>query len=592
VRRTATCGDLRESDVGRRVILQGWVHRRRDHGGTVFIDLRDRYGITQCVFSPQTSAPAHGMAQELRAEFVIEVEGPVARRLAGKENPNIATGSIEVQVEALRIINESLPPPFPIAEDGEVEERARLTYRYLDLRRPSMVRNLELRHRLILRIREFLDARRFLEVETPILVKSTPEGARDYLVPSRVHPGEFYALPQSPQQLKQLLMVAGVDRYFQIARCFRDEDLRADRQPEFTQLDVEMSFIDQSDVLDLMEELFLLLGRELSDKRVEGPFPRLTYAEAMERYGSDRPDLRFGLEIEDVTELFRASPFTLFRHAAGDGGAVKALRVPGAGHFTRRQLDELVELARGAGARGLAWAALDEQPRSSFARNLGPGELERLIERLGAERGDLLLLVSDVRERASVALGALRTALGRRLGLADPNLVRFCWVVDFPAFEWKEQEHRWDATHHPFTAPRDEDLAFLRSDPGRVRAKQYDLVANGWEMGGGSIRITDPAVQVQIFEIMGHSAEQVEQRFGHLLRAFRYGVPPHGGIAIGIDRVVMLLADAETIRDVIAFPKNQSAVDLMLDSPSPVDAEQLAELHLRLALPAGERAAS
>jgi len=592
VRRTDTCGDLRRSDAGRRVVLQGWVHRRRDHGGTVFIDLRDRYGITQCVFSPQVSEQAHQLATELRAEYVIEVEGPVTQRLPGKENPNLVTGEVEVQGEQLRIINASLPPPFPIAEDADVDERTRLTYRYLDLRRPRMAANLALRHRTMQLIRRFMDEHGFLEVETPILVKSTPEGARDYLVPSRVHPGEFYALPQSPQQLKQLLMVAGVDRYFQLARCFRDEDLRADRQPEFTQLDVEMSFIDQDDVLDLMETLFVELFRRLSDKRINSPFPRIPYAETMDRYGNDRPDLRFGLLIENVSEVLATTPLQMFRAAIETGGAVKAIRVPGAAGFTRREIDELTEIARGAGARGLAWAALQgEATRSSFARNLAPGELERLVERLGAERGDLLLLVADQSERASVALGAVRTALGRKLNLAAPDEICFCWVVDFPAFEWKEQEQRWDAVHHPFTAPRDEDLPLLDTDPGRVRAKQYDLVANGWELGGGSIRITNPAVQVKIFEIMGHTPEDVEARFGHLLRAFRYGAPPHGGIAIGLDRTMMLLTDADSIRDVIAFPKNQSAVDLMLGAPSPVDPEQLRELSLAVLVPEPEGAA-
>ena len=586
MRRTDTCGDLRLADVGRQVILQGWVHRRRDHGGTVFIDLRDRYGLVQCVFSPQVAAEAHQRADELRAEFVVEVGGEVTRRMEGKENPHLPTGEIEVQVVTLRVLSVSLPPPFPIAEDADVDERTRLTFRYLDLRRPRMAANLTLRHRLMQTVRRYMDEHRFLEVETPILVKSTPEGARDYLVPSRVHPGEFYALPQSPQQLKQLLMVGGLDRYFQLARCFRDEDLRADRQPEFTQLDVEMSFIDQEDVLGLMEDLFLKLTRELSDKQASSPFLRMPYSVAMDRYGTDRPDLRFGLEIQDVSELFRGSTFQVFRAALDSGGAVKAIRVPGAGSYSRRQLDELVEIARGAGARGLAWAALDQaEPRSSFAKNLAAGEFDSLVGRLGAERGDLLLLVSDASERASIALGALRTTLGARLGLTDANVAAFCWIVDFPAFEWKAQENRWDAVHHPFTAPRDEDLALLDSDPGRVRAKQYDLVVNGWELGGGSIRITDPDVQVKIFQIMGHTPEVVEERFGHLLRAFRYGVPPHGGVAIGLDRVMMLLAGADSIRDVIAFPKNQRAMDLMLSAPSAVDPEQLAELGLRLAPP-------
>ncbi|HLI26235.1 MAG TPA: aspartate--tRNA ligase [Chloroflexota bacterium] len=583
MRRTHTCGELRPAHAGQSCVLQGWVHRRRDHGGVVFLDLRDRYGLVQVVLNPQLAPEAHAAAESVRPEYVVEVEGTVVPRPPGTENPHLATGAVEVQAQRLRVLNPALTPPFSIADEGPIDETLRLRYRYLDLRRPAMMEHLILRHRVVKYIRDFLDARGFLEVETPILIKSTPEGARDYLVPSRLHPGRFYALPQSPQQLKQLLMVAGVDRYFQIARCFRDEDLRADRQPEFTQLDLEMAFVDREDILALIEELFATLVERLTSWRQTRPFRRLTYAEAMLRYGSDKPDLRFELPIEDVSAWAAATEFQVFRGALAAGGVVRALRIPGAGGYSRRQLDELTELAKSRGAKGLAWAALQgDEVRSSFARFLTPGQLDALRAQLGAGSGDLLLLVADAPRVAAETLGALRLELGRRHAEVPPDLLAWVWVTDFPLFEWDAEHQRWDAAHHPFTAPLDEDLPLLRTDPGRVRSKAYDIVCNGWELGSGSIRIHERAVQEQVFALLGYTPEQAEARFGHLLRAFQYGAPPHGGIAPGIDRLVALLAGESSIREVIAFPKNQSAVDLLTDAPSPVSEEQLRELHLRI----------
>ncbi len=583
MRRTHTCGELRLTHAGQPCLLQGWVHRWRDHGGVIFLDLRDRYGLVQVVVDSEQAPAAHDVARDVRAEYVVEVEGVVAARPPGTENPGMATGDVEVRAERLTVLNPAATPPFGVADEGPIDESLRLRYRYLDLRRPSMVENLSLRHRVVKYIRDFLDARGFLEVETPILIKSTPEGARDYLVPSRVHPGHFYALPQSPQQLKQLLMVAGIDRYFQIARCFRDEDLRADRQPEFTQLDLEMSFVDVEDVLSLIEELFTSLVRDLTSWRLLSPFPRLTYQEAMARYGTDKPDLRFDLSIVDVSESMGATEFEVFRSAVARGGKVRALRVPEAAAQTRRQLDELTELARARKAKGLAWAALEaDGARSSFTRLLTPGQLEALSAQLQARPGDLLLLVADEAPVVADALGALRLEMARRQGLAADDLLAWAWVTDFPLFEWDAEANRWDAAHHPFTAPRDEDVPLLTSDPGAVRSKAYDVVCNGWELGSGSIRIHDRAVQEQIFALLGYSPAEAEARFGHLLRAFEYGAPPHGGIAPGIDRIVMLLAGEVNIREVIAFPKNQSAVDLLTDAPSPVSEAQLRELHLRI----------
>jgi aspartyl-tRNA synthetase len=586
VRRTNTCGELRAAQAGRPALLQGWVHRVRDHGGLIFIDLRDRYGLTQVVVNPERSPDAHRLASELRPEFVVEVEGEVVPRPEGTVNAHLPTGEIEVLVNHVAVLNPSLPPPFSLNEDVEVDERLRLEYRYLDLRRPSMVHNLTLRHRIVKFIRDFLDVRGFLEIETPILIKSTPEGARDYLVPSRLHPGEFYALPQSPQQLKQLLMVAGVDRYFQIARCFRDEDLRADRQPEFTQLDLEMSFVEQEDVLELTERLFGELSEALSDRTVPRPFPRFTYAAAMERFGTDKPDLRFGLEIADLTEQLRQTEFGVFRSTIEAGGVVRALAAPGAADFSRRQIDELTETAKSLGARGLAWAAFCEvEVRSSFARFLSDGELAAMRERTGARPGSLLLAVADRPEVAAAVLGRLRIELGRRLGLVAGNLLAYCWITDFPYFEWDEGGNRLTFVHHPFTAPFVEDADLIEREPLKVRAQAYDIVLNGYELGSGSIRIHRSDIQTRIFRALGYSEVELEARFGHLLRAFRFGAPPHGGIAPGIDRLAMVLAGQDTIREIIAFPKNQSARDLMSGAPSAVDVQQLRELHVKVVPP-------
>ncbi len=592
------CGELRLDHVGQEVALAGWVHRRRDHGGLIFIDLRDRSGLVQVVANPQVSPDAHENAALCRAEYVILVRGVVSRRPAGTENPNLPTGQVEVVARTVEVLSAARTPPFPIAEEQPVDESLRLRYRYLDLRRPKMRDNLLLRHRVIKFIRDYLDRRGFVEVETPILTKSTPEGARDYLVPSRLHPGRFYALPQSPQQMKQLLMVAGIEKYFQIARCFRDEDLRADRQPEFTQLDLEMSFVDQDDVLNLVEALMTELVRTVTPEfKVRTPFPRLTYQEIMDRYGTDHADLRFGLELVDVTDILKETQFQVFRQAAAAGGRIKGIRVPGQAGITRREVEELAGYVRQFGLGGLVSVAVEPFTgregqiqlgelgiRSPAGRYLTEAELRALVGRFGAQAGDLILLGAGPYPVVSRGLAELREELGRRLGLADPNLLVFAWVVDFPAFEFKEQENRWDAVHHPFTAPRDEDLPYLLTDPGRVRAKQYDLICNGYELGGGSIRITNPEVQRQVFEIMGHTRETIERQFGHLLTAFEYGVPPHGGIAVGLDRLVAVLAREPTIREVIAFPKTKEAVDLLFGAPSEVSPEQLKELHIKVCL--------
>lgn len=583
--RSHTCGELRQEHVGATVTLAGWVHRRRDHGELIFIDLRDRYGITQVVFDSAVAA-AHRVADEARSEYVLQVRGVVRPRPPEAVNPDLDTGAIEVEALEATVLNPARTSPLYIAKEGGEDEALRLKYRYLDLRRERMQRNIILRHRVVKFMRDFLDREGFLEIETPILIKSTPEGARDYLVPSRLHPGKFYALPQSPQQLKQLLMVAGFDKYFQIARCFRDEDQRADRQPEFTQLDLEMSFVNQEDVLNLIERLFIALCRTVTPhKTLPTPFRRLTYAEAMERYGSDKPDLRYDLELVNLGDVLANTPFQVFQGALERGGQVKGLRAPGCAGFSRRQIDELAELARVGGARGLAWAALladGGEVRSSFAKNLAPGELEAIIERMGAGPGDLLLLVADTPSVVAAALDRLRRELAARLGLIDPNTLSFAWIVDFPMFEWNPEEERWDAVHHPFTSPRDEDLPLLDSDPGKARAKAYDLVLNGYEVGGGSIRIHRREVQQKVFDLLGISREAAMAQFGHMLEAFEYGAPPHGGIAPGIDRIVMILADESTIREVMAFPKTQQAVDLMTNAPSPVDERQLKELHIQL----------
>ncbi|HKO23270.1 MAG TPA: aspartate--tRNA ligase [Chloroflexota bacterium] len=580
--KTTTCGELSAADGGRSVTLIGWVNRRRDHGDLIFVDLRDRWGITQVVFDPEDSVAAWQQAREVRSEYVLAVTGDVARRLPGKENPHLATGAIELRARELEILNPAETPPFVINEEVPVEEALRLRYRYLDLRRPRMTRNILLRHRVIKFMRDWLDARDFIEIETPILFKSTPGGARDYLVPSRLHPGCFYALPQSPQQFKQLLMVAGFERYFQIARCFRDEDQRGDRQPEFTQLDLEMSFVDRDDVLRLCEQLMCDLVPATSAKRIqERPFPRLTYKDALARYGSDKPDLRFGLELEDVGDLFAGTDFRLFAGALESGGQIKALRAPGLAEISRREIDALTETARRFGAKGLVTVGITQDGvRSAIARFITPQLRAALLKRLDAVPGDLLLLVADEPAVVAEALGRLRLEIGARLNLADPNVLAFCWIIDVPLFERDEETGGIKAMHHQFTAPLDEDVRLLDSDPLAVRAKQYDLVCNGTELFGGSIRIHQRAVQERIFHLLGMPQEDIAAQFGHMLTAFEFGTPPHGGIAAGLDRIVMLLADEETIREVIPFPKNQSAQDVMGDAPAPVSPEQLAELHI------------
>jgi len=589
-----SCGELRKGDVGAQVTLAGWVDRRRDHGGLIFIDLRDREGITQVVFDPEKSADCHKTASKMRGEYVIQVSGEVSPRPKGTENPKLPTGDIEVIAHSAAILNTSKTPPFYINEEVEVDEALRLKYRYLDLRRPRMRRNLALRHRVIKFIRDFMDSHGFIDIETPILTKSTPEGARDYLVPSRVQAGKFYALPQSPQQMKQLLMVAGVEKYFQIARCFRDEDTRADRQPEFTQLDLEMSFIEVDDILRLMEELFTALVKAIKpEMKVLKPFPRLSFAEAMERYGTDKPDLRFGMELADLTEIAVQSDFAVFRDVIAKGGRVKGICAPGCAGYSRSQLNELNKFVQELGAAGLLTMSLGteggdlkdltmEEVKSVAARFMTLEQVGQMAQLLGAKRGDLLLIVAGNKMLADTVLGELRRHMGHRLNLAAPDLFAFAFIQDFPLLRWDEEARRWDSEHHPFTAPQEEDIPLMESAPEKVRGKHYDVVGNGYELGGGSIRIHTGELQRKIFRLLGYKDKEIDARFGHMLEAFEYGAPPHGGIALGLDRIIMLLAGEETIREVIAFPKNQAAVDLTFDAPSSVSEQQLAELHLRL----------
>jgi aspartyl-tRNA synthetase len=584
--KTHNCGELRAMHVGQEVTLAGWVNRWRDHGGLAFVDLRDRSGIVQVVANPDGDPEAHAVVQRVRSEYVLQVKGVVRARPEGLANPDMLTGEIEVVAHAVTILNPAKTPPFYIYDDSPVDETLRLKYRYLDLRRPRMQRNIILRHRTVKYIRDFLDNRGFVEIETPILFKTTPEGARDYLVPSRVHPGKFYALPQSPQQLKQLLMVAGYERYFQIARCFRDEDQRGDRQPEFTQLDLEMSFVEREDVMALAEELMIGIVETCSDRQLLfEPFPRLTYAEAMRRFGTDRPDMRFGMELVDISDLVAECGFGIFSKTVAGGGQVGGIRIPGCGAYSRRRIDELSALAQQAGAKGLAWLALGQEAgeaRSSFAKFLAEDEVTAIVERVEAEPGDLLLFVADRPSIVSAALDGLRLELGERLGLRDRKVLACCWVIDFPLFEWNEDEQRWDPSHHLFTAPVEEDLQLLYTDPGAARGQQYDLVINGEETGGGSIRIHQHEIQEKVFELIGLDAEVAQERFGHMLEAFVHGTPPHGGIAPGIDRLVMLLAGEPNIREVIAFPKTQQAADLMAGAPSPAEPEQLEELYIQV----------
>jgi aspartyl-tRNA synthetase len=583
-KRTHSCGALRATDAGKTVTLMGWVFRRRDHGGLIFVDIRDREGITQCVFNPGDGPLAHAKVQGVRGEFVVAVRGSVAPRPAGTENAKIPTGAIEVHASELKILNDCRPLPFQIDSEGdsEVDETLRLKYRYLDMRRASVLKGFQIRDLLCRAVRDYLHEHGFLEVETPFLTRSTPEGARDFLVPSRLQPGSFYALPQSPQLFKQLLMVAGFERYFQIVRCFRDEDLRKDRQPEFTQIDIETSFLDRDDFLPIVEGMVAAIWRRVKGVELSLPFPRLGYDEAMARFGSDKPDLRFALELTDVSALFAGGEFQAFAQVVAGGGAVKALRIPGAGGMSRKELDDLTAEARQAGAKGLVWIKVTSDGISSPVAKFFGAVQDRLLASTATAAGDLLLLVGDAAPVAAVALGRLRVDLARRFKLIPQDRDVFTWVIDFPLVEWNADEKRWDAVHHPFTAPRDEDLPLLESDPGKARAKAYDLVLNGQEAAGGSIRIHQQSVQERLFGLIGISKEEARARFGFLLEALEFGAPPMGGIAFGLDRLAASLVGQESIREVIAFPKTQKGTCPLTDAPAPVDARQLRDLGIRV----------
>lgn len=582
-KRTHTCGELRSKNIGEKVTLNGWVDVRRDLGGVVFIDLRDRYGTTQVIFAPQHNRQAYDLAQGLRSEFVIAVTGSVERRPAGTENAELPTGDIDVVGMELSILNKAETPPFPIRDDLDVSEDLRLKYRFLDLRRPVVQKNFLVRHRAYQSTRAFFDAKGFVEVETPVLMKSTPEGARDYLVPSRIQRGKFYALPQSPQTYKQILMVAGFDRYFQIVKCFRDEDLRADRQPEFTQIDVEMSFVDEEDVIGITEGLIAKLFKDVVGIDLSFPLKRVTYKDAMEKYGSDKPDTRFGLEISDCSSLVNKSGFRVFSETVAKGGVVAGFAVPGQAAYTRNQLDGLTDFAKSIGAGGLIYLKVREKEIESSVDKFVPlEERKALADRLGAKSGDLCLMISGPWQKAYTVLGALRLEMADRMKLIPENQWNFLWVVDFPLLEFSDVEKRYVAVHHPFTSPKPEDVALLDSDAGKAHARAYDLVLNGNEIAGGSIRIHDSDLQSKIFGLLGISGEDAKQKFGFMLDAFRYGAPPHGGIAFGFDRIVMLMTGQKSIRDVIAFPKTSSGMSLMDDSPSTVDKKQLDELHIKI----------
>ncbi|NMC83139.1 MAG: aspartate--tRNA ligase [Armatimonadetes bacterium] len=586
--RTKWCGEILADTIGETVTVNGWVQKRRDHGGVIFIDLRDRSGVVQAVFN-EDSPEAHRLADQARPEYVLSITGKVRQRPEGTVNPAMPTGEVEILGASVEILNPSRTPPFMISDETIGDEILRLKYRYLDLRRPSMQANMILRHKVIQFMRQYLSARDFIEVETPILIKSTPEGARDYLVPARLYPGHFYALPQSPQQLKQLLMVAGMERYFQIAKCFRDEDPRADRQPEFTQLDLEMSFVTQDDVLNIIEGLYTEMIPAVSDKQINTPFMRLTYAEAMDKYGVDKPDLRFGLELTHIGDIVRGCGFRVFEATLESGGHVKALRWPGGAAIGRAEIDRLTDFARAQGAKGLVSLQYTadgvKTPSTSMLKFITDEHLERIRVATGAEVGDMVLVVADTPPVVAKALGALRLEAGRRNGLMDPNKMMFAWVVDFPMFEWDEKTGRWDAAHHPFTSVKDEDLHWLDTDPGKARANAYDLVCNGAELASGSIRIHRSDVQSKIFDLMGYDEASIQERFGHIIEAFQYGAPPHGGIAPGIDRTLMLLLDTDNIREVMAFPKTTAGQDPMTGAPSPVDEAQLKELSLSVIWP-------
>ena len=585
-KRSHHCGELNQNNAGQEVVLCGWVAKRRDHGGLIFVDLRDRSGIVQIVADPDTAGSSFKIAEDIRNEYVIKVAGKIRMREEATVNENLATGHIEVVATEIEVLNGAKTPPFYIQDGIDTDENLRLKYRYLDLRRPEMQRNLILRHKVTKLMRDYLDQRDFLEIETPMLTKSTPEGARDYLVPSRVNPGKFYALPQSPQIFKQLLMVAGMERYFQIARCFRDEDLRADRQPEFTQLDMEMSFMEVDEILELMEGLISYIFEGALDVKIKTPFQRLTWDEAMDRYGSDKPDLRFDMPLYNVSEAIKGCSFQVFNSVVANGGQVKCINVKGYANIPRRELDGLVKFVGIYGAKGMAWLQFPEEGgvKSSIAKFFTEENIAALKEAAHVEAGDLLLFVADKPSVVAASLGALRIEMAKRRNLIDPNELAFTWVVDFPMFEYDEEEKRYVAMHHPFTSPRDEDLPLLATDPSKVYAKAYDMVLNGTEIGGGSIRIHRRDVQKQIFAAIGLTDEQAQEKFGFMMNAFEYGAPPHGGLAFGLDRLIMIMAQRDSIRDVIAFPKTQSASCLMTQAPNDVDEKQLRELHIRPSL--------
>ncbi|OGW27914.1 MAG: aspartate--tRNA ligase [Nitrospirae bacterium GWC2_57_13] len=583
VKKTHTCGELKKKDQGATVTLMGWVQTRRDHGGLIFVDLRDRAGLTQVVFNPETAPQAHTEAHGIRSEYVLAVTGTVAPRPSGTVNPKLPTGEIEVHVTGLTILNTAKALPFMIEDDTDVAENLRLKYRYLDLRRPSLQKILITRHRITQTVRRFLDQRGFIDVETPFLTKSTPEGARDYLVPSRVNPGMFFALPQSPQLFKQILMVAGFERYYQIVKCFRDEDLRSDRQPEFTQIDLEMSFIDQDEIISLMEELLAAVCKEVKGVNVALPFPRLTFREAMDRYGSDKPDTRFGLELKDISDIAKATDFKVFLQALEPGGAVKGFAAPGMAVLSRKEVDDLTNEAKIFGAKGLAWIKVtDSGFDSPIAKFFKDGQIAAIAARLEAKPGDLMLFIADSPKLVADTLGYLRLLVGKRRNLIDETKLNFLWITDFPLVEWNDEEGRFDAMHHPFTGPRDEDLPLMESDPAKVHAKAYDIVLNGSEIGGGSIRIHRADVQSRMFSLLKIAEEDARKKFGFLLEALEYGAPPHGGLAFGLDRLTAILTGTQSIRDVIAFPKTQKAICLMTEAPSRVSAAQLRDLSIKL----------
>lgn len=580
--RTDMCGELRESHIGRNVTLSGWVHRRRDHGGLIFIDLRDRTGLIQIVFNPETNLEAFRSAETVRSEYVLAVEGLVGARPVGTANENLPTGRVEVYVSKMKIVSEAKTPPFTIFDSDNVEESVRLRHRYLDLRRPELQEVIHLRHKTTMKIRSFLDRAGFWEIETPMLTKSTPEGAREYIVPSRIHDGEFYVLPQSPQLLKQILMVSGMDKYFQIVRCFRDEDLRADRQPEFTQLDIEMSFVEEDQIMSLVEGLMSDLFYDLLNVPLKTPLPRITYAEAMDRFGTDRPDTRFGMELVDISAIAGQTEFKVFNSVVSGGGQVKGINARNCGGYSRKEIDELTTFVGNYGAKGLAWMIVEKEGvKSPISKFFAEDQISGILSEMQAKPGDLLLFIADKPKIVADSLGNLRLELAKRMNLLNKGQFKFVWVTDFPLVNLNEDEKRWEANHHPFTSPKGEDMDILETEPGKVRAKAYDLILNGIEIGGGSIRIHRREIQERVFSLLGYSKEEYQAKFGFLLEAFEYGTPPHGGIAFGLDRMVMLMAGKDSIRDCIAFPKTQSATCLMTDAPSKISEQQLRELSIK-----------